>query len=430
MSKHTPQTQPSIPSSCTHPAIGLVGLITFLLTCVFLRKSLSFFSAHSLGLLLASYALPVIALEAIVLKNYRRISTGLDFSRMRPANISRVAIKLTGLGGTLCLAGLAYWLFPEYQNLFYVRYFLFLELIAPYFLILVIPYFYFVDRFMASPEDDYYQAGLFFIGAWKSVNRKLLWQFFLGWTVKAFFLPLMYSYFLQEAVNFQNTNFHQAFLGFQSFYNLCFHGVFFLDVMIVTVGYFLTMKLFDSHIRSAEPTVSGWIVALMCYQPFWGMMSDSFLKYNPDHISWGGWLGSSFWYPVWGVAILVSEGIFLYASVIFGIRFSNLTHRGIISNGPYAWTKHPAYVAKLVSFALISVPWISESGWRGGLRQCLLLALLAVLYYGRAKTEERHLSRDPVYVQYALAMNKKSVFAPLGALWPALQYKPPVSQSS
>jgi len=34
-------------------------------------------------------------------------------------------------------------------------------------------------------------------------------------------------------------------------------------------------------------------------------------------------------------------------------------------------------------------------------RRCILLTSLNLIYYLRAKTEERHLSLDPVYVQYA-----------------------------
>lgn len=37
--------------------------------------------------------------------------------------------------------------------------------------------------------------------------------------------------------------------------------------------------------------------------------------------------------------------IYAWATIMFGGRFSNLTHRGIITNGPYPWTKHPAYRA-------------------------------------------------------------------------------------
>jgi hypothetical protein len=46
------------------------------------------------------------------------------------------------------------------------------------------------------------------------------------------------------------------------------------------------------------------------------------------------------------------------------------------------------------------------------------------MYFMRAKTEERHLSRDPVYVEYALWMNDHGVLRFLNRV-PIFRYKPP-----
>ncbi len=97
----------------------------------------------------------------------------------------------------------------------------------------------------------------------------------------------------------------------------------------------------------------------------------------------------------WAAAIIALTVIYALCTVSFGLRFSNLTHRGIITDGPYRFTKHPAYLAKNLSWWLISVPFVSEQGWGAALRNCMLLALLNLIYYARARTEERHLSRDP-----------------------------------
>ena len=93
--------------------------------------------------------------------------------------------------------------------------------------------------------------------------------------------------------------------------------------------------------------------------------------------------------------------VYVWATIAFGARFSNLTHRGIITNGPYRYTKHPAYLAKNLSWWLISTPFMLTGSVEGTLRRCLLLGLLNLIYYFRAKTEERHLSLDPVYQRYA-----------------------------
>jgi protein-S-isoprenylcysteine O-methyltransferase Ste14 len=128
---------------------------------------------------------------------------------------------------------------------------------------------------------------------------------------------------------------------------------------------------------------------------------------------------------VWGSLILVLLAVFSASTVTFGCRFSNLTHRGVLTNGPYRWTRHPAYVAKCTSFWLIFVPFLRGTTITDAVRDCVWLAALCGVYWLRARTEERHLSQDPDYVRYALWMNEHSVFAPLGRWFPALQYRPP-----
>ena len=50
---------------------------------------------------------------------------------------------------------------------------------------------------------------------------------------------------------------------------------------------------------------------------------------------------------------------------------------------------------------------------------CVILFGVNVVYWWRARTEEMHLSRDPLYVEYALMMNDKSALAFLGKWFPA-----------
>ncbi|HEY6452242.1 MAG TPA: isoprenylcysteine carboxylmethyltransferase family protein, partial [Steroidobacteraceae bacterium] len=78
-----------------------------------------------------------------------------------------------------------------------------------------------------------------------------------------------------------------------------------------------------------------------------------------------------------------------------------LTHRGIITNGPYRYSRHPAYLAKNLSWWMISMPFMLGADAATSLRCCVLLCLLNGIYYLRAKTEERHLALDPVYREYA-----------------------------
>jgi protein-S-isoprenylcysteine O-methyltransferase Ste14 len=172
----------------------------------------------------------------------------------------------------------------------------------------------------------------------------------------------------------------------------------------VSVGYLATLRLTDTHIRSTEPTLLGWVVALACYQPFWGFVSGQYLPYRTGY-DWQQWLAhSAVFYVLWGGVILLLTAVYLWATLSFAARFSNLTHRGIITNGPYRFSKHPAYVAKNLSWWLIAVPFLAQGGIGDGLLRCLMLLGMNLIYWLRARTEERHLSQDPVYVQYAMWM--------------------------
>ena len=44
--------------------------------------------------------------------------------------------------------------------------------------------------------------------------------------------------------------------------------MFVIDVQIGMVGYLLTFRPLDAHIRSGNPLLVGWLSALMCYPPF------------------------------------------------------------------------------------------------------------------------------------------------------------------
>ena len=154
----------------------------------------------------------------------------------------------------------------------------------------------------------------------------------------------------------------------------------------------------------------GWVVALACYQPFWSLFGRQYLAYDTSY-TWGAWLWNMpVLYVIWGTGILGFTAIYVWSTAIFGARFSNLTHRGIITNGPYRWTKHPAYIAKNLSYWMIAVPFMAQGTADEALRHCLLLLGVNGLYTLRAKTEEWHLSRDSDYVAYAVWIKDHGLF--------------------
>ena len=98
---------------------------------------------------------------------------------------------------------------------------------------------------------------------------------------------------------------------------------------------------------------------------------------------------------------MLLTAVYSWATMAFGIRFSNLTHRGIITHGPYMFTRHPAYISKNMTWWIGSLPFlVTAGGWVEGARNVVLLGLVSGVYYWRAKTEEKHLLADPAYVAY------------------------------
>jgi len=309
-----------------------------------------------------------------------------------------------------------------------------IKIFLPCLLILQIPYFLLVDKYSEQPGDAYWMIGRWVMRQSVDIDSLMIKQHFLGWIVKAFFLPMMFV----DYINLLGASGYHA-TNFISFFDWAYNAVFTVDLMIVTVGYVCTLKLFDSHIRSTEPTMLGWCVAIICYPPFWGSIYSNVLPYDTS-LSWGPWirqgdinpvtlfgvsLGTNWPTIIWGSAILVCGYIYSWASLVFGLRFSNLTHRGILTNGPYRFTKHPAYVFKNISWWLIAVPFVTHAGLENSVRECLMLLTVNFIYFMRARTEERHLSHDPDYVAYALHMNRRSIFVPVAAVLPFLRYRKP-----
>ncbi len=417
---------PPLPVSCTSMRVNLLGFGCFLIAIMWLRHWQQPDAVAAALITLIALALPMILLELLGRRVHRRPSTGLGVT-VAAFDWRRIGLKLLGYYLTLGLIALAYWLFPIYRTDFYRPFWALLEIALPLLVLGAIPYFAWLDRRMQRPRDGYWQMGMLLLGRCSVVCWPVLGQYALGWLVKGFFLPLMFGFFQGGVAFLREVDFDRLasdmVYGYQFFWELFYT----IDLVFVVVGYALTLRVLDTHIRTTEPTLSGWLAGLVSYEPFWTVIYGSYLAYNIDRFSWGNWLADSpEWYVVWGVSILLLTGLYAFSSVAFGLRFSNLTHRGIVTNGPYRFSKHPAYVAKNITWWLIAIPFIVDSSLFDALRDCLLLLGVNLIYYARARTEERHLSWDPVYVAYALAMNRRSVFRGLARWMPFLRYRPPI----
>ena len=390
--------------------IGLAGLVGFAIAWLLAYQFSIMESSLLLVLFLVGTALPMAVLSFAVNGVWRRGTSGLC-STPQPVNWTRGIIKFTGLAGTLLALVLCYWLFPEYAKVYYrpvwntVQWMLFPTIL------LAIPYIILVDCRMIDPEDGYWHAGLVFLGRWREVNLAQLKAHAMGWMVKGFFLPFMLAgaiahldFLTKEGVNFSS---------FGYLYNTTINLILIIDVTFGSIGYLLTLRILDSHITSTEPTWLGWLSAVICYRPFSGFFWTTFLSYE-GKTNWMYWLQP---YPIffitWGFAIIILHVIYVWATCSFGCRFSNLTNRGIIVDGPYRYLKHPGYVSKNLAWWLMAVPFVAHASWPEALRACICLLLTNVIYFGRAWTEERHLNRDPAYKKYSQWIEQNGLFAGL-----------------
>ena len=389
-----------LPPSATHGGIAILSLIAFLSSLLSVKIFNLFETSTTRALFIVlSTATVIFVFEYIFLNTHRRASTGLDFQTSH-SSIQRTLVKFLGLIGSIGFIAFLYWLFPEYHGDFYNQYYNMLGRALPYFIFLSIPYIYFVDRHQSDPLDSYYQVGQICLLNFKKIDWRPLKTHFLGWVIKGFFLPLMFTYLVRDIESFQRVDFSKM-NSFKSYFDVLYDLIFTIDVGVVAMGYIMSFRLTDTHLRSAEPTMLGWVAALFCYQPFWSLFGKQYLDYDAQK-GWATWFpeGSTM-YIIWACGILFLFSIYVWGSLNFGCRFSNLTHRGILTNGPYRWTKHPAYISKCMAWWMISVPFLISESWAESLRRSLLLFALNGIYFIRARTEEKHLSLDPVYVQYS-----------------------------
>jgi protein-S-isoprenylcysteine O-methyltransferase Ste14 len=164
--------------------------------------------------------------------------------------------------------------------------------------------------------------------------------------------------------------------------------IFVIDTVFFAFAYTFEFAFLKNKIRSVDPFLSGWVVALICYPPFSSTM-DNFIPL----LKGSAFIQNQFWIDFFGIAVLVAFIIYVWATVALGFKASNLTNRGIVSRGPYRFVRHPAYIAKNLAWWFEFLPFLTVG---------TALALIAwnVIYALRALTEERHLRLDPEYREY------------------------------
>ncbi|PKP90519.1 MAG: protein-S-isoprenylcysteine methyltransferase [Alphaproteobacteria bacterium HGW-Alphaproteobacteria-16] len=361
---------------------------------------------------LIACGVPMVAWALLVDKVHRNPTTGVNWGNPRPLR-ETLDISLTKIAGLwLTWGGIAgiyaicrfYW---EGNFAFAMWCF---QMAAPAVFILSVPYVLWIDRRLDKPKDGAWALGAWLLGLKEPIEREAIYNHLRSWGVKAFFLAFMLAIVPPGFGAFIRADSSGILTNPVALANWLITGMFMIDVAFATVGYILTFRPLDSHIRTANPYAGAWAAALICYPPFILMGSGGPLDYHPGTSDWTHWLaGYDVLLWIIGAVLVALTAIYAWATMAFGFRFSNLTHRGIITHGPYSWTRHPAYLSKNLFWWISTCPLLVTTGsLADAVRATALLGLVSAVYYWRAKTEEKHLGADPAYQEYSEWMERNA----------------------
>ena len=430
--------KPALPRSDVSTGVGLAGLLGLIVWIAVCRAfptiseslGLSGELSPARGVLSGPYAAlaamlftagPMAAWSVLVDRVHLRPSTGLDWKLKRTVEdvwpIS--SIKIVSLWTTWAILAVLYSLCRWYWNGQYLFAMDVLGWLVVPMVVLSVPYVIWLDRHMVNQRDSTWHFGAMLIGHrdWNPEEVKKHWR---AWIIKAFFGAFMISIIPPGFGQIVEADFGAIVTNPVELGVLLITLLFVVDVQIGTVGYLFTLRPLDAHIRSGNPFLGGWLAALLCYPPFvWGIIGsdNQILSYETNVAGWGHWFaGNEALLWVWAAWLVCLTAVYAWATVIFGIRFSNLTYRGVITNGPYRYTRHPAYLSKNLFWWCTVLPFlVTSDSTMDAVRNTFFLLCVNGIYYWRARTEEAHLlAEDPKYREYYDWMEQHGIItAPL-----------------
>ena len=398
------------PRSAVSNAVGLAGLAG-MTAWVIVAHLFGMNGPYAALVNVLACALPMVIWSLAVDKVHRDPSTGIDWSNVRPwrDTLDVSVTKLTGLWLTWGVIAAIYALGRVWWDTRYANYPFAMSCFvaaAPVLFVLSVPYVLWLDRRLVNPRDGAWSLGAWAMGV-EGWDGEAIFNHLRSWAVKAFFLAFMIAIVPPGFAEFVSIDPRSVFDDPVKLAMYCVTFMFVIDVAFATAGYILTFRPLDSHIRTANPYAAGWTAALICYPPFLLMGQGGPLDYHQGSADWSYWLGNYPWLlPVLGAVLVGLTAIYAWATIAFGLRFSNLTHRGVLTHGPYAWSRHPAYLSKNLFWWLSTMPFLATTNWHDAVRNAAVMVCVSGVYYWRARTEEKHLGSDPDYREYSEWMER------------------------
>ncbi|MBI3418938.1 MAG: hypothetical protein HY053_02235 [Proteobacteria bacterium] len=407
-----------LPPSCVGWSDPFIGLAVVLGVFFALRLDKGISDAVFAALMVAALSLFLGTLE-IVRAPWRKTKPSAE-----PTDtiIRRAGLKMLGFFATLAFIGFLYWLFPEYRRAYYKNYFDMVWTILPFIPPIFVVYFLYAEWRFPEYRDGCWQTAMLVLGRWHLIDWQKFTQHILGWIVKGFYLAIMFGDLAGSLAGFRYVQWNWDTVTFKQLFHTVFLAIVTLELVFVSAGYVFSSRLFNSQMRMVEKTLLGWTVALMCYGPFLSLTFTRYLGYHAPGVDWSSVMSNMpTLYYVWGSITLLLLVVHMWCDACFGLRFSNLTNRGIITNGCYRFCKHPAYIGKNIRWWMVNLPFMAGS--IEGFRLSLLLLGVNLIYAIRCWAEEKMLSRDPDYQAYGLWMDKHGMFRWFGQLFPFLTYE-------
>jgi hypothetical protein len=427
---------PGLPESDVSSWVGFVGVAALFVWIAFARLWPAIVTAfgltapaevlsgpHSALMAMIVTGLAMAAWSVLVDKVHRHASTGIDWGNPRrwltDAGVS--VTKIAGLWATWLVIGALYCLGRWYWDGQYLFAMNVIAVAAVPMVLLSVPYVLWLDRYLHEPRDHSWHFGTMLLlrDGWHAEEVRRHWR---AWIIKGFFSAFMISILPPGFAAIVEADLGAIAGNPVALGTTVITLLFLIDVQIGTVGYLLTLRPLDAHIRSGNPFLGGWVAALICYPPFVFafMGQNGIIQYEYQTADWAYWLAGHeavLW--AWAAVLVFLTAIYAWATVAFGIRFSNLTYRGVLTHGPYRFTRHPAYLSKNLFWWLSAMPFLVTTGSPvETIRNTVFLGCVGAIYFWRAKTEEAHLlAEDAKYREYHSWMARHGlVTAPLTRL--------------
>lgn len=346
----------------------------------------------------------------------------------------KIRHTMLGFCGVLLLFLLMYLLIPTYGKDDYLPWnIMFLAMIIPSIYVAGFFYLPYAVKKLKGDNNYYLNFGYFIMGRFDKVDKQQLG--FMGQSVllRGFFMAFMFMallsvlnlIFAPDSLSVKLFGEEFSFTAekiFQVIMTLYFFMAI-LDVTVGMLGYICTFKGLNADIRSMDPTFLGWFSCVICYPPFWSILGKTILVSLYASLEWEELFeGHLYLLCFWGLLVLLSGGIEALSGATFGIRFSNIAYRGLITSGPYRYSKHPQYIAKMFHRTFTLLPFIGYASTLQMFQGMLAFGFILLLYFLRARTEENHLTAFPEYVAYANWMNENGIFRWIGKKMPVFAY--------